>query len=212
MPQTLPPFPNYGADKAITLALRLAHAENAFLAFTSGQIDAILDPKGEAYLLRPAQERLRQNESWLKALLASIPDAITVVSRGGTISFQNKAVTRVLGFGPQDLLGKSIFDFVCLADRAHFHSAFLNVIEGILESVAVVFQVRTDDGAFRTVEATIGKLDDPTSTSVVLSLRPVTGFAPEYTEPEWHPGVPDPENGDALQKDDDGVTGACKPI
>lgn len=200
LPQPLPPFPDYAADKAITLALRLAHAENDFIAFTAGQVDAILDPKGEAYLLRPAQEHLRQNESWLKALVGSIPDAIAVVSRGGIVSFQNKAVTRVLGVGPQELLGRSIFDLVCIEDRAHFYSVFLNVIEGIFEGATVIFELRTGDGAFRTVEATVGKLDDPVSKSVVLSLRPVAGF-----EPDWHPGVPRPEkltsNDDALHKD-----------
>ena len=198
-------LPNYGADSAMTLGLRLVRAENELHALTSGQVDAIVDPNGETYLLHAAQENLRQNESWLKALIGSIPDAITVVSHGGIVSFQNNAVTRVLGFGPQELLGKRIVDFVYLDDRDHLYSAFLNVTKGLLESAVVIFRLRTGDGALRTVEATLGKLDDPASTSVVLSLRPVPGFAPESIEPEWHPGVLEPEkltaNGNALPRD-----------
>jgi PAS domain S-box-containing protein len=188
MPQTLAQSPNYGADKAITLALRLAHAENAFLEFTSGQVDAIVDPKGETYLLRPAQEHLRQNQSRLEALIDSIADVITVVNDEGTIVSQNTAVMRVLGYGPRGLLGKTIFDFVHFEDRAHVHTAIANVIEGILEDATVIFRHRTADGSFRTVEATVGKLSEPTSRSVVLSLRLVNGCAPERTEQLWQPG------------------------
>lgn len=190
--QIFTPLPNYGADRAITLALRLAHAENALNALTSGQVDAIVDPSGKTYLLRSAQEQLRQNESQLKALIGGIADVITVVNRGGTILFQSLAVTRVLGYGPEELLGKGIFEFIHLEDRAHVSTAFFNVIEGMTEDDTVLFRHRMADGSFRTVEATVGKLSEPTSTNVVLSLRPVTGCAPERAEPDWQPGTPDP--------------------
>jgi PAS domain S-box-containing protein len=189
MPHTFPQSPNYGADHASTLALRLAYAEKAFLAFTSGQVDAIVDPKGETYLLRPAQEHLRQNARRLEALVDSIADVITVVNRAGTIVSQNIAVTRVLGYGPAELVGKNIFDFVHFEDRAHIHTAFLDVIDGMLEDATVLFRHGTPDGLFRTVEATVGKLGGPTSRSVVLSLRLVTACGPGGAEPDWHPGA-----------------------
>jgi PAS domain S-box-containing protein len=203
--QTLAQLPNYGADSAITLALRLAHAEKALHALTSGQVDAIVDPRGKTYLLRPAQEQLRQNESRLKALIGGIADVITVVNRGGTILFQSMAVTKVLGYGPEELLGTSIFDFVHPDDLARVYSAFFNVIEGIFEDATVQFRHRVGDGTFRFIEATVGRLNDPTSTNVVLSLRPATLCAPERTEPDWQPGAPDPNkvntNGPAARKD-----------
>jgi len=187
--QPLAQLPNYGADNAITLALRLAYAENALHALTSDQVDAIVGPKGETYLLRPAQEHLRQNESRLQALIGSIADVITVVNRRGTILSQSMAVTRVLGYGPEELLGKSIFEFIHGEDVAQVYSAFFNVIEGILEDATVQFRHRTSDGSFRILEATIGKLSDPTAKSAVLSLRPVT--APERSEAARQPSVAD---------------------
>lgn len=204
--QILAQLPNYGADRAITLALRLAHAENALHALTSGQVDAIIDPDGKAYLLRSAQEQLRQNERRLNALIGSIADVITVVNRGGTILFQSTAVTRVLSYGPEELLGKNIFEFIHSEDQAHVYSAFFNVIEGMLEDATVLFRHRMGDGASRTVEATIGKLSEPALNSVVLSLRPVTGCAPERIEWDWQPGIPNPypvtTNENGLPQDD----------
>jgi PAS domain S-box-containing protein len=203
--QTLAKLPNYGADSATTLALRLAHAENALHALTSGQVDAIVDPSGKAYLLRPAQEQLRQNETRLKALIDSIADVITVVNRGGTIVSQSLAVTRVFGFGPEELLGKNIFEFINFEDRAHVYSAFFSVIEGLLEDATVIFRQRTADESFQTVEATIRKLNEAAVTSVVLSMRPVPGCLFQGAEADWHPGKPETwelaTNGSGARKD-----------
>jgi PAS domain S-box-containing protein len=210
--QILAQLPNYGADSAITLALRLAHAENALHALTSGQVDAIVDPSGRTYLLRPAQEELRQNESRLKALIGGIADVITVVNRGGTILFQSMAVTKVLGYGPEELLGTSLFEFIHPDDLAKVYSAFFNVIEGILEHATIQFRHRLGDGTFRVIEATVGRLNDLTSRSVVLSLRPATLCTSENTESARPSTVPDVSElttqGPAARKD--GVNNAIE--
>jgi PAS domain S-box-containing protein len=80
----------------------------------------------------------------------------------------------VLGYGAEELLGKSIFEFVHGEDLAQVYSAFFNVIEGIHEDFTVQFRHRTSDGSFRIIEATLGKLSDCASKGVVLSLRPIT--------------------------------------
>ena len=64
---------SYDPDFVATneLALHLAAAENALRAFTQNKVDAIVDPRGGTYLLRPAQEQLRENERWLDAIIES---------------------------------------------------------------------------------------------------------------------------------------------
>jgi len=56
----------HGPEKAITIAIGLAQAERAIHAFTSGQVDAIVDPDGKAYRMHAAQDHLRQNERRLQ--------------------------------------------------------------------------------------------------------------------------------------------------
>jgi PAS domain S-box-containing protein len=160
------------AEKAITLALRLAHAENALHALTLGQVDAIVDPNGRAYLLRPAQEHLRQRESRLLAVIESLPDVITVVNRDGVILSQSRAVRRVFGYGSEELVGSNFFDHIHEHDVPRLHSAFFNVIEEFLASATVQFRHRTSEGSFRAIEATVARLRDVTTASVVFSLRP----------------------------------------
>ena len=54
---TAAPHPSHPAPRAEAgeLALRLAHAENMLRTLTSGQVDAIVSPDGNIFLLHPAQ-------------------------------------------------------------------------------------------------------------------------------------------------------------
>lgn len=167
-----PASSTHSAERAIALALRLADAEHALQALASGQIDAVIDPSGKTYLLRPAQEHLRESERRLQAVIESAADAITVVNRGGAILSQSLAVRRVLGYEPDELVGRSIFELIHEDDLTTAHSAFLNVIEEFYENATASFRHRTRDGSYRMIDATVGKLRDGSSPHVTFSLRP----------------------------------------
>jgi PAS domain S-box-containing protein len=173
------PSPTDRPLRAIALALRLANAENALHALTSGQVDAIVDAEGKTYLLRPAQEHLRQNEKRLQAVFESSADVITVVDRGGVILSQNHAARRVLGYEPAELVGNNFFQLIHEEDLAAAHFAFFHVVEGLQEHAMVQFRHRARDGSYRMIEATVGKLPD--SSNAVFSLRLVASHRWEST-------------------------------
>jgi PAS domain S-box-containing protein len=166
------------------MALTLAQAEKALLDLTGDQVDAIVNPEGKAYLLRPAQEQLIEKERWLDAVIESSADVITVVNRQGAIISQSRPVNRVLGYEQEELVGTSLFRLIRDEDLATVHSAFFNVIEGIQEHATAQFSHRTRDGSYRMVEATMGKLRTEESASVVLSLRPLAHPTRESIELE----------------------------
>ena len=180
-----PPPPTHSPEKALTLALRLAHAENALHALTLGQVDAIVDPDGQAYLLRPAQEHLRRNERRLQVVIDSSADVLTVVDRGGVILSQSQAARPVLGYATDELVGKSMFERIHEDDLPRTYSAFFNVIEEFRSNATVEFRHRTRDGSYRPIEATVSRFRDVSSLSVVFSMRPVTRFQPAPHVPAW---------------------------
>jgi PAS domain S-box-containing protein len=155
----------------MTLALRLAHAENALHALTSGQVDAIIDSEGKAYLLRPAQEYFRQNQSRLHTVLDSAADIITVLDRGSQIISQTRAAYRWLGYESGWLLGRRLFDFVHPEDLPKLYSAFINVIEEFRPNAFVEFRHQHRDGTYRTLETMVSKLRDISVKQVVLISR-----------------------------------------
>lgn len=162
----------HGEGKAIALALSLAQAERAIQAFASGQIDAIVDPDGKAYLLRAAQEDLRQRVQHLQAVLGGVADVITVVNEGGMILSQNRAARRILGHASDSAVGTSLFRLVHEEDVRDVYSAFFNVREGYLDQAKVRFRHRTRDGSHREIEATLAPLNDGSAPGVIFSLRP----------------------------------------
>lgn len=172
----------HGPDKAITLALSLAQAERAILAFSAGQVDAIVDADGHAYLLRPAQQQLRQDVSRLQAILDSSPDVILILNRSGLILAQYGAVGRVLGMDGEELAGTSIFTLVHDEDMGKLYSAFFNIAEGIRENATVRFRLQDRSGNLRFVEATVGQQYDGATTSVILILRPIVDPRPVFIE------------------------------
>jgi PAS domain S-box-containing protein len=170
-----------GLEKAITLALSLAQAEKAIHAFTSGQVDAIVDSDGHAYLLRPAQERLRQNEAHLQALLDSSSDIITVVNRDGLILSQSRAAFGTLGYWPAESVGKILFDFVHSDDLPRLRSAFFGALDEYLPRALVEFRYQTRMGSYLMLEATISRVRE-LADSAVLICRNITRRRPAQEE------------------------------
>jgi len=158
-------------ENAITLALRLAHAENALQALTAGQVDAIITPDGRPHLLRPAEEHVRRNERRLQALIDSAADVIIVFGRGGDIVFQNRATNRWVGYGTGSLLGRNFFHLVHHDDLLGLYSALFNVMEEIREEALVEFRLYHHAGDYRKIEAAVGRLCDRANPQLVLICR-----------------------------------------
>jgi two-component system CheB/CheR fusion protein len=166
-------------DRALALALNLAHAENQLHALTDGQVDAIVDPDGRTHLLRAAQEHLLQSEKRLQAVIESTADLIMVVNRAGIILSHNHAMRRVFGHSRDELIGRVLFELVHEEDLPKVYAAFFNVIEEFQESASIRFRHQVAAGSFSSVEATVARLRDITSRSVVFSLRPMASPLPE---------------------------------
>jgi len=165
------PLSALGPEKAVALALRLAHAENALSALTSGQVDAIVGPGGKTYLLHGAQEDLRRSEIGLQALFDSASDLITVINRGSQIVSQNRAAIRFLGCAPENMAGQSFFNLIHSDDLAEVRSAFFSVIDGFRDDATVEFRHLTGDGSYRLLEAMVSRLRDASVSRVVLVCR-----------------------------------------
>jgi two-component system CheB/CheR fusion protein len=175
--------PDTHLENAATLAAsRFAASERELHSTTAGQVDAILDSEGRIYLLRAAQEHLRNSERILHSVVESIADIVVVLDRGGTIFSVNRAVRKILGYEPGDLVGASIFSLVNDEDLLRLHSAFFNVAEGIQIDVVVGFRQRTHDGEDRVIEATISKFRDQSDASVVMVCRDMSLRRPVQEE------------------------------
>ncbi len=95
----------------------MSTAEKRLEELTAGQVDAVLDQAGQAYVLQHAQQRLRDQEAVKQAaILDVLPASIALIDARGAIISVNTAWCRFAacndGLGPGHALGANYLD-VC---------------------------------------------------------------------------------------------------
>lgn len=77
------------------------------------------------------RERLqRQSELWFRTLIEASQDMVGVMGLDGTYLYVSPSVERVLGYKPEELVGRSPFDFTHEGDRARLQEEVRALIDG----------------------------------------------------------------------------------
>jgi diguanylate cyclase (GGDEF)-like protein/PAS domain S-box-containing protein len=121
-----------------------------------------LDLRGRE-LQRIAEEKVAESERRLKANFEHAPIGINHIAPGGRILLANAAFERILGYGPGELTGRNIREFLMgddpgferrvLAERARLHS-------GETDRVVTEIRYRRKDGTPVWTEVTIALMRD----------------------------------------------------
>ena len=164
------PFHSDGARDR--LAQALADAEQAFSTHVGGQADAVIDARGQVYLLFGAQQQLRRNEAQLKGLFASLPDVLWVLDGQGEILSVSPSVARNLGYDESALVGRSFMAFCHPADRDAVHHAFFDLANAAASHGIARFRYRAKNGAWIPLQATVGLLPSSQAGRFIVSCRP----------------------------------------
>ena len=109
------------------LALELSRAERALSSFGAGQVDSVMDDEGFVYLLRGAQQNVLRSAARFDELFASIPDVVTVLDEAGEIVYHSPALTSVLGYARDALLGRAFAFLVHAEDQVELTLAAAKV-------------------------------------------------------------------------------------
>ena len=127
---------------------------------------------GMGLLIRRAAAR---NASRFRTMVHHASDLITVVDPGGTIVYQSPSVQRLVGLGPNELVGSSYFELLVEDDVARVRSLFADATNGAETTITAEYRLRHADGSSRDVESIISDmLDDATLRGLVLNTRDVS--------------------------------------
>ncbi|MGE5570604.1 MAG: PAS domain S-box protein [Rhodospirillales bacterium] len=108
-------------------------------------------------------------------LLRRSLDIMALVDRDGVIRCVSPAVTRILGFSPAELTGRSLFDLLNPEDSGKVKAGLDRIIQGAAIGRTALFRVRRKDGSWRVLEAIGRKLtDDQDSPAVAIETRDIT--------------------------------------
>ncbi len=124
---------------------------------------------------RDAESALRQNELYFRSLIENASDIISVVDRDGIIQFESPAVEQVLGYQPDELVGRPALEFVHPEDAPIILDLFARGFAAPGSSASAEVRFRHRDGSQRILEAT-GKaiVDAQGRVNGVINSRDVT--------------------------------------
>ena len=121
------------------------------------------------------QENSKHGSDWHQTLIEQVNDLITVVDTEGTITYVSPAVTRVLGYDPEELVGHEGYEFVHPEDQERNAEALETVLSNPSTSKTIEVRFHHADGSWRWIEATMqNRLDDDVIDGILVSSRDIT--------------------------------------
>jgi PAS domain S-box-containing protein len=123
---------------------------------------------------RTMEMQIRQQEQFRQKLLESFPDLILVVDLNERYSFASSRIRDLLGYRPEELVGKKIED---LQDHSpEFLQLYRDVASGKQLFASSEYGALHRDGSWRTMRASASQLFDSENklSGVIISVRDIT--------------------------------------
>jgi diguanylate cyclase (GGDEF)-like protein/PAS domain S-box-containing protein len=124
---------------------------------------------------KQVKRALEASEGRFQVLTESAMDIVTVLDADGVITYQSPSVRHLLGVDPQQMVGRSQYDFVHEDDVSSMRVRFAELVQNGYIDKPFEFRVQARDGSWRVLES-IGKscLDVPAVRGIVVNTRDVT--------------------------------------
>ena len=127
---------------------------------------------------RRAEDALRASEARFRSLVQNASDIIVVLDGSGTIVYESPAVERILGFAPEERVGRDALGLIHPEDRDRVARVLRDHRDVPGPFPSLEYRVRDRRGAWRRLEA-VGEnlLHDPAVGGIVINSRDITDRA-----------------------------------
>lgn len=121
------------------------------------------------------KRRLKFSDQQFRALIENALDLIAVLDREGVMLYVSPSVGRVLGYRPEDLIGRNLFALVHPDDHSATLASFRESVHQAGSCRWRAYRFRHHDGSWRFLESGARSwLDHPELQGVVVNSRDVT--------------------------------------
>ena len=117
----------------------------------------------------------RRSRERFQSLVQNSVDVNMILGQDGNVEYESSAVERVLGYRPEDRVGRSAFEFIHPDDLARGSELLGEVIRASGAMASGEFRVKHADGSWRWLEV-VGKnlFEDPAVGGLVVNYRDIT--------------------------------------
>ena len=112
---------------------------------------------------------------WTGAIVSGITDLVLTTDRSGVITYASPAIEKMLGFTPEEFIGRMHRDLLDPEDREEAEKLFTSSRRGRAAPESYEFGIRHKDGRRRILNVVMtDMLDDPSVGGLVINVRDVT--------------------------------------
>lgn len=125
---------------------------------------------------REMERRLHREQEFAGRLMDSFPDLVIALDTDGRYTFVSPQIFEILGFRPEDLIGKRMGGRTDPADRIAMLELFDDLIFKRISQGQIEYRTQHRNGAWRVFRASARPLHDETGriTGVIASARDIT--------------------------------------
>ncbi|HLH22811.1 MAG TPA: PAS domain S-box protein [Acidobacteriaceae bacterium] len=118
---------------------------------------------------------LRASAERFRTLVEHSPDAIVLLDTAGIVLYLSPSTSRVLGYLPEELVGRSAFELIHPEDYELATRAFAELLQRPGQIVIRHVRARHKDGSWRWLEsASTNLLHEPATGAIVANYRDIT--------------------------------------
>jgi hypothetical protein len=137
-----------------------------------GRIGGVL---GRALERQRSRLDIRRSEAYYRRLAEESLDLVTILDAKGDIRFESRSHGVELGWDPEELVGRSAFQFVHPDDLQAVIGAFTESLRTEGPTPLISFRFRHKDGSYRVLEGRGNNLlSDPAIAGIVFASRDIT--------------------------------------
>lgn len=104
---------------------------------------------------KKAEDALRKNEAIQRKMVANIGDVIVIIDSEGINRYKSPNITKLFGWKPEELVGKSTWDLLVHPDDLNFvQQAFYSLLNEKDRKTNLEFRYLCKDGTFKWIEFT----------------------------------------------------------
>ena len=169
-----------GAEDVAVEAMKAGAAD--YLSKTNLTVEGLEGAVRHALALRTeerhrhqAEAALRASEERFRVLVENSSDALLLIDAEGRVSYITPSSQRHLGWKPEQMLGRSIFDFIHPEDREMVGVRMDEALQEPGQPITEEVRFLDADGGWRIMEGVaVNRLSDPAVGAIVVNARDIT--------------------------------------
>ena len=169
-----------GAEEIAVEAMKSGAAD--YLSKANVSVETLERAVGHAFALhvqehqrRQAEEALRASEERFRALVENSSYGLLLIDREGRITYTTRSSERHFGWKPEEMVGRSVFDFLEADDREAVGVRMVEALRHPGEVVTAEARFHHADGSWRIMEGVaVNRLTNRSVRAIIVNVRDLT--------------------------------------